>query len=276
MFMTKTIFSVYSRRLGLRLRTRSTLYPPCRLDSALILHKLKKRDSFRSSPIGRSPHRWSKRGEEIPISLYLTAERVLHRQSSVVSPCVRMKDTTETWEISQPRSEGFLPGLQTAVSASTVDPSKLSFSFQPQRETFSRPELTESFSSHHRPDSNHYAPITGHHPPWHGGEDPHALSDVRYSSLVWMPSGGGGRWGSGGLLCGPTWRRRRSSWELSRLNGALQVVWRKVTLSWALIKTSLPRWSRSSLGRLKNANTSSFGPVKRHRKFNIFWPIWRI
>ena len=46
--------------------------------------------------------------------------------------------------------------------------------------------------------------------------------------------------GSRGLLCGPTWRRR-SSWELSRLNGALQVVWKKVTLSWVLIKTALPR-----------------------------------
>ena len=52
------------------------------------------------------------------------------------------------------------------------------------------------------PDSNHYAAITGHHPPWHGGEDPHALSDVRYSSWVWKPSGvmgGGGGGGGAGI-----------------------------------------------------------------------------
>lgn len=79
--------------------------------------------------------------------------------------------------------------------------------------------LQYSLSSH----SNHYALITGHHPPGHGGEDPHALSDVRYSNLVWKPWG---EVGSRGLLCGPTWRRR-SALELSWLNGALQVVWKR-------------------------------------------------
>lgn len=35
-----------------------------------------------------------------------------------------------------------------------------------------------------------------------------------------------GEVGSRGLLCGPTWRRR-SPWELSWLNGTLQVVWKR-------------------------------------------------
>lgn len=85
---------------------------------------------------------------------------------------------------------------------------------------------------------------TGRCPPWHRGEDSHALSHVRYSSLVWKPWG---KWDRGtcyvvqhGSAVHP--------WELSQLDGALQVVsgLEKVTLSWTLIKTSFPQWQRSS------------------------------
>lgn len=87
----------------------------------------------------------------------------------------------------------------------------------------------------------------GHHPPGHRREDPHALSDVRYSSRVRKPHRWGGMMGSQGLVMWSNMEASSTFTSVTAQRGLVQVIWgeKRSRSAGTLIKTSLPPWRRT-------------------------------